>query len=167
SPRSRRSTPVPRRGRSPGWWPNPGRRKPAPPPAHSWLRSPARRLAPKILVQLHLQAYRQAFVEDPLREVARLDLAVGRAEQHRADLVQASLTHQVARPVEIRAIADHELDLLLGAQRRQVVEPVALDLAAARRLDVDHAHHAWVDLAPIDGAAGFQGDVESGVAQRG
>src|SRR5687768_394541 len=80
----------------------------------AFLSSFAGHVAPKHLVQLKLEANRQAIGQDPVRKLARGLLLGAWREQHLAPPGKGR--QFVAAPVVVGAIADHELDLLFGAQ---------------------------------------------------
>src|SRR5690606_37333053 len=73
--------------------------------------SAPRLVVPEDLVQLHLEAHRQAVGDDPVGQVARLQLALGGREQHVAACGQAVLGDHVARPLVVGTAAQPELDL--------------------------------------------------------
>ena len=87
-------------------------------------------------------------------------------EQHLARAaVQAVLDQLGARPVVIVAGTDHELDLVVGRQQVQVLVEVAMRLFGARGLEIDHSAYTRVHRGNIQGAAGFQGHLVTGVTQ--
>src|SRR5690606_27279250 len=101
---------------------------PAPPRDSSRLRpwlaslSSSRLVVPEQLVQLQLEADRQAFGDDPVRQPAAVDLAEAGREQHITPLVQPMLEDQVAGPFEVRAVAKHEFELVARRQQVEVLQ---------------------------------------------
>src|SRR5690554_45313 len=127
--------------------------------------SAARLVVPEDLVQLHLEAYRQAVGNDPVGKLARADLRLAGREQHVAALADGVVNHHAARPVVVGPAADHELDLVVRRQQRDVASEVARLLARARGLDVQDARDAGIDPADVERARGLQRDHVARVAQ--
>src|SRR5262249_24358555 len=87
---------------------------------------------PDVLVKLDLEAHRQLALEDPGREITRIDATPDGAEQHRTAGRQIARAHLAARPLVIGAVGDHELELVGGAKVRHVLPAIARRLAARR-----------------------------------
>src|SRR5215469_11679287 len=66
-------------------------------------------VAPQVLVQLDLEAHRQAIREDPVGKIASGELLVARREEHGAALGQRQLRQLGAAPLVIVTVADDEL----------------------------------------------------------
>ena len=79
-------------------------------------------------MQLQLHPDRQAGIQNPLRQLSRLDLAKRRREQHRASAGQFLLAHDCHRPVKIGFAGEDEFDLVVRGDQQQVF-PAILSLS--------------------------------------
>src|SRR5690606_23413199 len=70
-------------------------------------------VVPEDLVQLHLEAHRQAVGDDPVGQLARGQLRLAGREQHVAARMDRMLRHHPARPLVVFAAADDELHLVV------------------------------------------------------
>src|SRR5690348_16852653 len=69
-----------------------------------------RHVAPEVLVQLDLEAHRQAILEDPLGQLAGGQLLVARGKEHGTAVGKGELAQLRTTPVIVGAIADDELN---------------------------------------------------------
>lgn len=117
-------------------------------------------------MQLQLQAYGQVIGNHPVGQIARVQVVVAGREQHlTGTAVKAVLDQLGIGPVVVFTGTNHELDLIVGRQQFDVLVAVAMHFLGARRLEVNHSADTRVYSGNIQGPAGFQGDLVTGITQ--
>src|SRR5215469_14788135 len=130
------------------------------------FRLPSWHVAPQVLVQLDLEAHRQAIREDPVGEITRGELLVARRKEHGAALRQCHLAELCAAPLVIATVADDELHQVMRREARQLLVAIASFLARAGSLDVHDLHHPRIDVCQCHRAAGLERYPQARIAQR-
>src|ERR1700722_20331932 len=80
-----------------------------------------RHIAPQNLVELNLEAHRQAILENPVREVARGQLLVARRKQHGTPGIEAELAQLGATPLVVRTPTNNKLHQIVGRKPPELV----------------------------------------------
>src|SRR6185437_277453 len=125
----------------------------------------ARHVAPKVLVQLDLEAHRQPVLEDPVGELSGGQLLVARREEHGAAAFQPVLAEFRAAPLVVAAVADHELDEVPSAEPRELLITVARLLPGPRRFDIDDPYDTLVNSLERHGTARLDRDAAPRIAE--
>src|SRR5687768_12325164 len=126
----------------------------------------ARLRCPDVLVELELQAHRQGRVQDPARQLLRIQDAMRWRKQHGRDAIHEVMPgHDVVCVVEVRAIRDHELHFVVRAQRVEIRPVHAAGLATPRTLHVDDLPDRVRHGIERDVPAGFEQDLVALVEQ--
>src|SRR5579864_1887244 len=125
-----------------------------------------RHVAPEVLVELDLEAHRQAILEYPIGQVVRRQLLVARRKKNRTAVGKRELAQLRTTPLVVRTIADDELHQIHGPQLRELLVAVALLLPRAWRLDVHHPDDARIDLIERHRTARLQRDSQLRIAQQ-
>ena len=117
-------------------------------------------------MQLQLQAHRQVIRHHPVRQVPGAQIVMARRQQYFAGPLVESVLDQLGHgPVVIFPGTDHELDLIVGRQQFDILVTVAVRFLGTWSLQVHNATDTRVDGRDIQGAAGFQGNLISGITQ--
>ena len=105
---------------------------------------------PDDLVHLNLEADREFIGEDPLDDIAGVDLAENRGEENGVDAGgEGMLLDLGAAPFVVFAAAHDEFDFIEGTEVRDVFHTVASAFAAGRGLEVHDAMDAGIDFRDI------------------
>ena len=88
---------------------------------------------------------------------------VARREEHGAR--QRMLRDDVARPFVVGAVADDDLHGVVRRQKLEILPAIAMRLLRARRLEVDDARDARIDVRDVDRTARLERNVEARVAE--
>ena len=122
-------------------------------------------------MELDLHANGEPVGEDPIGEVGGGEVealfALDREKQDFALLEEVELGYFGLGPLVVMAVAENEFYLVVGGDAGQVGVVVALFLTGAGGLEVHDDGGAGVDEGDVEGAAGFQGDLVTGVAEAG
>src|SRR2546428_164478 len=129
------------------------------------VSDPAHVGGPDVLVDLELQADRQAIGQDPFSQPPRVENAVHGGQQHAAAGGETMTRDDLPGPVVVGTVGDDELHLVRRLQESDVLEAVLPVHTASGTLQVHDHHGARVEGREIQAAAGFDGHFEAAIAQ--
>src|SRR4051812_37017010 len=112
-------------------------------------------------MQLDLEAHREPVGQDPLRELARLELTVAWREQYAAALRELQIVQLGTTPFVVGPRGDHELDLIGLPEQLQLLIEVARLFPRARGLHIDDAADARIHFGDLQCAAGLERDAKA------
>src|SRR5262249_43967759 len=135
--------------------------------ADSYNSHPSQVGRPYVLMQLHLEPYRELIGQDPLCQLTRSERAEDRAEVHRTAGDHPILSQNLSGPVIVSSIGQDKFHLVFGEQTRQIRPVHSIRHPASRTLNIEDDMRAGIDRRNIDSPAGLKKNSVAFIAESG
>ena len=109
-------------------------------------------------MQLDLQSNGKAIFQNPLGQLARMNLTPDWSKQNRVLSDKVQLSHFFLGPVVVSTGSQHEFNLVLGLEMGYIVPTVLLHHSTVRALDVVDQDGSRIHRAYVDASSRFNQD---------